>query len=132
VPWQTSAYFKCESAAPARARRFCSRSLSEALEPFEATPALIDQAEVIVSELVTNALKAACSRTELHLSVSESRVRIEVHDDAPGEPTVQNPSPEDVNGRGLMIVSTLAAAWGVENLTVGKGVWAELAVSGAS
>jgi len=106
--------------------------LSEALEPFGSTPALIDQAEVIVSELITNALKAACSRTELHLSVFEDRVRIEVHDDAPGEPNVQNPSAEDINGRGLLIVSTLASAWGVDDMTVGKGVWAELAVPAAS
>lgn len=89
---------------------------------------VIANAEMIVSELLTNAVNARCSGTEVMLSARDGRVRIEVHDDADGLPELQQPAITDQRGRGLLIVSALSTDWGVECSARGKRVWAELAL----
>jgi anti-sigma regulatory factor (Ser/Thr protein kinase) len=89
---------------------------------------VIADAELIVSELLSNAINASCTRTELMLSAREDCVRIEVHDDASGLPQPRHPDSADLHGRGLLIVSALATDWGVETSARGKRVWAELAL----
>jgi len=89
--------------------------------------AVIADAEIIVSELLTNAINAQCRLAELRLSARHDCVRIEVHDDGVGMPELQNPGIADQHGRGLLIVSALATNWGVERSSGGKRVWAELA-----
>lgn len=89
--------------------------------------AVIADAEIIVSELLTNAINAQCDLAELRLSARQDCVRIEVHDDGTGMPELQYPGIADQHGRGLLIVSALASKWGVEPSSDGKRVWAELA-----
>lgn len=89
---------------------------------------IIADAEVIVSELLTNAINAKCASTEVMLSAQDDSVRIEVHDDADGSPEVRQPRATDNHGRGLQIVSALSRDWGVEQSGRGKSVWAELAL----
>jgi signal transduction histidine kinase len=89
---------------------------------------LRDDAELLVSEVVTNALVHA--RTdELHLVVRrfDEGVRVEVEDGG-GGPTPRRRafSHTAVNGRGLGLVDTSAAAWGTERTSFGKVVWFEL------
>ena len=86
-----------------------------------------ETAELIVSELVTNAVIHARTPSVLGLRLDTGVLRLEVTDHATGAPNPRNAEPYAEGGRGLRIVSTLANAWGVEPRPGGKLVWAELA-----
>ena len=82
---------------------------------------------VVVSELVTNAVRHGAGEIHLVLSmVGEARLRVAVSDEGPpgrlGIPARRRVE----TGRGLFIVERLAASWGVEAGAVGKTVWCEL------
>lgn len=87
---------------------------------------LIDTAELVVSELVTNAVVHARTRCRLALRYRDDTLRIEVTDYGGGSPEPQPPSTTREGGRGLLIVSALAKAWGIDPAPGGKVVWAEL------
>jgi CheY-like chemotaxis protein/anti-sigma regulatory factor (Ser/Thr protein kinase) len=86
----------------------------------------IAEAEVVISELVTNAVIHASSAVEIRLALVGGMLRIEVADHGGGLPDVRAPGPDDAHGRGLVLVNGLSSAWGVEPLADGKCVWAEL------
>lgn len=86
------------------------------------------EAEVVISELVTNAVVHASTAVEVRLVLVDGMLRIEVADHGGGLPDVRAPSPGDAHGRGLVLVNGLSSAWGVEPLADGKCVWAELSV----
>lgn len=88
---------------------------------------LVEDAELVVSELVTNALVHGESRCELRVGLSEAALRLHVLDHGPGMPDPQDARQGDEHGRGLLLISVICAAWGVEALPAGgKIVWAEL------
>jgi anti-sigma regulatory factor (Ser/Thr protein kinase) len=94
---------------------------------------LAEDAEMIVSELVTNAVRVArnsgrCPVVSFRLTLQGSRVLIEVSDPSPAPPVRGGAAPDAENGRGLQIVDALAAEWGWRPLDVGKVVWAALSV----
>lgn len=124
--WRTSERFPCAVGSPAAARRFIKRNLDEMLGDRAGAVEVIADAEVIVSELLTNAVNASCGGAELRLSARDDMVRIEVHDDAEGVPQQRRPDDNEEHGRGLMIVSALAHDWGFERSGRGKRVWAEI------
>jgi CheY-like chemotaxis protein len=84
------------------------------------------EAELVVTELVTNAVQHAGSAISLRLALSDTALRVEVADEGPGTP---EPLPLDRRGRwrGLSYVSAIAQGWGV---VPGEGtrkvVWARL------
>ncbi|WP_248001437.1 ATP-binding protein [Streptomyces sp. RPA4-5] len=91
---------------------------------------LADDTKVLVSERATNALRHAHVRGRLfrvRLTHTDSVLRIAVTDTR-GEclPCVREPPPHASHGRGLLIVRTLSARWGIHVLRVGKTVWCEL------
>ncbi|KOG21987.1 ATP-binding SpoIIE family protein phosphatase [Streptomyces viridochromogenes] len=89
---------------------------------------LADSAELMVSELVTNAVRHSHSRpVELRL-VRGDTLLCEVDDDDHDLPTLLNAGPTDDVGRGLRVVSVLARAWGASRTSTGKAVWFELTV----
>lgn len=93
---------------------------------------LADDAELIVSELVTNALKASQSLPEIRpfalcLRSDCKRLIIEVWDHCPGEPRSTLAGGDAEGGRGLHVVEALSARWGYERTGYSaKVVWAEL------
>ncbi len=92
---------------------------------------VLDSAELVVSELVTNARLHTTGPIEVAITAIESGVRIEVKDGAAHiEPSPQNPTTEDTSGRGLTIVNALSADWGVDRDDVAniKTVWAEISI----
>ena len=91
---------------------------------------LIPVTELLVSELVTNALKYAKGEITLRL-VLESGLVCEVYDSSPALPRVLQATRDDENGRGLQVVSQLAARWGVRRTHSGKVVWCEQQVPAA-
>jgi serine phosphatase RsbU (regulator of sigma subunit)/anti-sigma regulatory factor (Ser/Thr protein kinase) len=83
-------------------------------------------AELLVSELVTNAVRHSHSRpVDLRL-VRGDTLLCEVDDDDHDLPTLVNARPGDEFGRGLRVVSTLAREWGTSRTKAGKTVWFEL------
>lgn len=84
-------------------------------------------AELLVSELVSNVIKHTDSRPTLHVSRDDQLVRIEVADDEPsGVPLERDVDVEAEHGRGLLLVSALASAWGYDRGDEGKRIWVEL------
>ncbi len=83
-------------------------------------------AQLLVSEVVTNALLHAGTDMELRTTAAASGVRIEVHDGSGLAPTQRHYGDEAATGRGLGLVESLASAWGIEPTGSGKAVWFEL------
>ncbi|MFD5492159.1 SpoIIE family protein phosphatase [Streptomyces sp. NPDC127091] len=85
-------------------------------------------AELMVSELVTNAVRHAHARPVALRLVHGDTLLCEVEDDDHELPTLLDAEPTDEAGRGLRVVSTLAREWGTSRTTSGKTVWFELAL----
>ena len=88
---------------------------------------LLPTAELLVSELVTNAVRYAQGKIGLRL-VLENGLVCEVLDDSAALPRLRHPDDSDERGRGLQVVSQLAQRWGARRAASGKVVWCELAV----
>jgi serine phosphatase RsbU (regulator of sigma subunit)/anti-sigma regulatory factor (Ser/Thr protein kinase) len=86
---------------------------------------LIPSAELLVSELVTNAVRYAQGQIGLRL-VLEGALAIEVLDDSAALPRLRHPHDDDERGRGLQVVSQIAQRWGARRAVSGKIVWCEL------
>ncbi|WP_375474755.1 ATP-binding protein [uncultured Jatrophihabitans sp.] len=92
-------------------------------------PDLLDDAQLVVSELVTNAVQAGCGTLTVEVRRESDGVRIAVTDDARGAPTMGSSATNVPHGRGLLIVATIARSWGVEHRPNGKQVWALLPIA---
>ncbi len=88
---------------------------------------LIPLAELVISELVTNAVRYAQGTIGLRL-VFEGGLFIEVLDDSAAVPRLRHAEDDDERGRGLQVVSQLAHRWGTRRSGAGKIVWCELTV----
>jgi anti-sigma regulatory factor (Ser/Thr protein kinase) len=104
------------------ARRFVADVLGEwSLAP------LVDEAELLVSELVTNAVVHTGEAVELRLRRQGGGIRVEVIDgSSERHPELQDVELDDTSGRGLFLVAVLSSSWGIEPHGVGKAVWFEL------
>jgi GAF domain-containing protein/anti-sigma regulatory factor (Ser/Thr protein kinase) len=89
-------------------------------------PDLVGDAELIVTELVTNALLYAGPPVTLRVVPRQDRVRLEVVDHSRALPMRLVESTEAMTGRGLALVESLSQRTGVEPLANGKVVWCEL------
>ncbi|MFE9608544.1 ATP-binding protein [Streptomyces sp. NPDC006012] len=93
---------------------------------------VMDTAELLLSELVTNAYRhakvPAGREIRVRCVVTEDRIRVTVTDTNDTLPTPGTASSEDESGRGLTLVAALADDWGAERgeCGVGKEVWFEL------
>ena len=105
--------------APAQARSVVRRLLAlwDADEPRQL-------AELLTSELVTNAVVHAATEIMLRVEASQSFVRVEVGDTNPEMPRMRPPG---VGGYGLRLVDQLATSWGAQPAGAnGKIVWFEI------
>ncbi|MGQ4268592.1 ATP-binding protein [Nocardiopsis changdeensis] len=103
---------------------------------------VIDNAELVVSELVTNSVEAngltmqtpvgeigSRNLFTLHLAASPTHLYIEVTDRAPGDPTPRYQDDDAESGRGLFLVEALCERWGVTpHQPIGKTVWCVLSL----
>ena len=85
--------------------------------------------ELLVSELVTNAIKYAKGEILLRLILESGSLACEVHDSSPALPRVLQVDRDAENGRGLHVVSQLATRWGARRTHTGKVVWCEQTLS---
>ena len=105
--------------------------------------ALADDAELVASELVTNAVQAtavtgpeaapdgfgAAATVQVRVLMYQASIIIEVWDHSPGVPHRHEAAADDEGGRGLMIVAALCTQWDFSGTADGgKVVWAELAI----
>ena len=89
-----------------------------------------ENAELLVSELVTNALRHGDGQARLGVATRDGSVRIEVEDGGAAAPRVRRPQASDEGGRGLHLISELSSRWGTAPTENGKVVWFELALTG--
>ncbi|GLZ02906.1 hypothetical protein Acsp03_03730 [Actinomadura sp. NBRC 104412] len=88
-----------------------------------------DDAEILVSELVTNAIRhASTSGAPLRLVILRAgeRLRIEVHDPSPAAPSARRIDLLEETGRGWFLVAAIADRHGTDLTYSGKAVWCEL------
>ncbi|MFH8977125.1 SpoIIE family protein phosphatase [Streptomyces sp. NPDC017890] len=113
-------FLEADDTAPGRARRLARRALARwGMED------LTDSVELLVSEVVTNAVRYATKPVTLRLLRTDV-LRCEVGDDVPQLPRLRQARATDEGGRGLYLVNRLARRWGATRLSTGKVVWFEL------
>ncbi|KOG54115.1 hypothetical protein ADK76_24730 [Streptomyces griseoflavus] len=108
------------------------RRVLAVLHEWGAAEQVRDDAELVVSELFTNAVRHTDSeKVDCELTVLGAFLRVEVTDQGRGgcTPHVQPGSVDKECGRGLLLVGALSESWGVRPGPTGRGrtVWADLA-----
>ncbi|MFI9820571.1 SpoIIE family protein phosphatase [Streptomyces sp. NPDC052013] len=110
----------------AEARRFVRAALGDV------APDVVDTAELLVSELVTNAVLHARTDVEVSARVDDGTVRVGVRDQRPDRGLLPQECPAYAGtGQGLALVEEMASRYGVESGEGGKTVWFELAPDGS-
>ncbi|MFI8185192.1 ATP-binding protein [Actinacidiphila glaucinigra] len=92
---------------------------------------LADTLELLVSELVTNALRHARGPVRLNLRIQDAFLRCEVEDISPRTPVRRIAGSAAEGGRGIDILALLSDAWGTDRTATGKTTWFELTVPAA-
>jgi anti-sigma regulatory factor (Ser/Thr protein kinase) len=112
------------NAAPAAARK----AMRHMLIAWQLTdPDWLDDAELVVSELVTNAVRFGGGCIELSMQSHEGRVILRAADGSSVVPRDRGPGAEG-RGYGIRLIESCGEAWGVEDFHGGKRVWVRLRV----
>jgi anti-sigma regulatory factor (Ser/Thr protein kinase) len=110
--------------APREARMAIARFLARA-----DLPQLIDDAQLLASELVTNAVRHARGPISVRAYVHDGFLRLEVCDAAVDCPPLPRPArPDDEGGRGMALVEKLSTRWGWQVTEHAKVVWLDLRI----
>jgi anti-sigma regulatory factor (Ser/Thr protein kinase) len=117
-----SAHFEPERTAARQARHF----VVDVLTRWGHAGGFLEDAQLVVTELATNAIVHARSPFSVRLQPQGRGVRLAITDTSLSRPTLHDAGPLATSGRGLRLVDALATNWGVELATDGKTVWAEL------
>lgn len=115
--------FRAGPDAPFAARRFVAGLLGS--RPYGDRVAAND-AQLVISELATNAVIHAGTPFSVGVRCDGSAVRISVHDWSSMQPVMRDGDPTALSGRGLRLIAMISQSWGVEYGPDGKTVWAEL------
>ncbi|MHA4778802.1 ATP-binding protein [Streptomyces sp. MSC1_001] len=113
VPFEISAVGTARSHVEERLRQW-----DHPADPFTAT--------LVVSELVTNAIRYGAAPLTLRLVNHSARLIREVDDAGLAAPHLRHAKAVDEGGRGLLICASPAESWGVRYTDGGKTVWAEI------
>ena len=114
-----------DKTAPATARRLTSKRMAD----WHLEGDTGDATELIVSELVTNAVRYGQPPVELRL-ILDRGLTCEIRDGSTTAPYMKYAGAVDEGGRGLFIISQLASLWGTRYAAEGKTVWSEQAIPG--
>jgi anti-sigma regulatory factor (Ser/Thr protein kinase) len=120
---EAEARFDPKLDGPAAARHFI-RALLRARG--DGDRPLAHDAQLVVSELATNAVIHARTPFSVSMRHEPAAIRISVADASPLHPIVEHTPPTALSGRGLRLVDAVAGSWGVEHGPAGKTVWAEV------
>ncbi|MFB8272993.1 ATP-binding protein [Streptomyces sp. NPDC055955] len=119
--WDASWPLQQELTSAGRARHLVTAQLRD-----WAQDEPIDTAELLVSELVTNALRHTQGPLRLNLRLRHSRLLCEVEDTEPASPVRNTVDPDAEGGRGTELLDLLADTWGTIRTATGKTIWFEL------
>ncbi|MGP3927816.1 ATP-binding protein [Streptomyces sp. 8N616] len=86
----------------------------------------LDETALLSSEVIANAVRHAAGPCDVTVRWTGLRLRVEVTDTAPRLPSPRTHALYAESGRGLMLVASLAAAWGTTPTATGKVVWFEM------
>jgi anti-sigma regulatory factor (Ser/Thr protein kinase) len=112
-----------EPSAPGQARDFfAARCLQWG------APQFLEPGVLVVSELVTNAVRHAGTEIRLGLELDGAVLTVAVRDGGAGKPHVVPPDQRIDGGQGMAMVAKLSEAWGVDTVDGGKSVWCRLEV----
>ncbi len=118
--WSHSTELDADDSSASDARAFVTRHLLE-----HDLGHLIDDVQLVASELATNAIAHAHTTFMVTLEALDESVRLEVLDGSPTEPVMMTAQPMDTGGRGVAIVNALSREWGsAASTSGGKSVWA--------
>jgi anti-sigma regulatory factor (Ser/Thr protein kinase) len=100
------------------------------LDGWGITDEVIDDAALLTSELLSNAVEHGSGEIELRIEVSDGLLHVGVRDEADGVPEVNQADSGSDGGRGMWIVQSVAHDWGSapSDEDTGKTVWFELSV----
>lgn len=116
---RTCVVLPCDPTSASAARRFATDTLQECV-----SEDVRDVVELLLSEVVTNALLHAGSEVEVCVIGGSDGVRVEVVDKSRALPAQRHWAGDASTGRGLALVDALATGWGVDHSTEGgKVVW---------
>lgn len=87
---------------------------------------LADDAELVITELVENAVRHAGSACDIDIELSDGELRIAARDGSAAPPRRMYPGLDRPGGRGLLLIERLCRDWGFDVLEHGKRVWAIL------
>jgi len=106
--------------------RLARRATRDALAAWQ-LGCLEDEAVLLVSELVTNAVRHAIDTGAIGLEITsaDTWLRLEVQDGDPNWRQTDSLDDCDESGYGFVLVDSLADRWGVRRISAGKAVWAE-------
>jgi anti-sigma regulatory factor (Ser/Thr protein kinase) len=90
--------------------------------------AAVEAVELVVSELVTNAVRESDDHLRVMIESQGDSVLIEVFDSGHRLPGLADPAVDSTSGRGLRLVASLADDWGTREELSGKTVWARVGV----
>lgn len=111
-----------DATAPRLAREFLAQACCGSHEA-----AVVEEAQLLVSELVTNAVRHGAPPIELQVRCAGGdRLQIRVRDSDHGQPEPREAEPDAEGGRGLMLVDLVSEDWGHEEDHDGKTVWFSL------
>ncbi|MBB0231717.1 ATP-binding SpoIIE family protein phosphatase, partial [Streptomyces calidiresistens] len=122
VPGENTAFWElpADPGVVARARTLTSERLAQ----WEVPEELVFGTELIVSELVTNAIRYAGGPIGLRL-IRDRKLICEVSDPSQTQPHLRRARPADEGGRGLFLVAQIAHRWGSRYTPAGKTIWTE-------
>jgi len=123
---EAKARFRAGPDAPLAARRFVGGLLGRRPYGDRVNP---DDAQLVVSELATNAVIHAGTPFSVAVRSDGSAVRISVQDWSELQPVMREESAVALAGRGLRLIAMVSRSWGVEYGPDGKTVWADLALA---
>ncbi|MCX4903781.1 PAS domain S-box protein [Streptomyces sp. NBC_00878] len=101
--------------------------LTKALTSWDCTT-IADDARLLLSEILTNAVQHAQGPLGLHLCRTATELTVEVSDHSPHLPQPRLAAEDEESGRGLILVRALADTWGVRPTDEGKTTWFTLAL----
>lgn len=92
--------------------------------------AQVDDVLLVATELVQNVTKHTTDGGEFRLAVTDGTILIEVTDTNPAPPRIQEVTPQQAGGRGMLLIAAVSRRWGTRPAVwsghTGKVVWAEL------
>lgn len=126
--WQASIALSGNPSAPGKARDFVRARFDGDLG-WSARSPICQDAVLVVSEFVTNAVRAGARCVTVSVSVHHDELILDAVDDAGGWPMLGRASTGDAHGRGLTLVRALTRDWGAQaSEAAEKRVWASFVV----